>query len=30
MYRKLIFSLCLVLLSVAMVVAQDNGTNGLR
>ncbi len=28
MYRKLVFSLCLVLLSVAMVVAQDNGTNG--
>ncbi|MBI1920971.1 MAG: hypothetical protein HYS23_07795 [Geobacter sp.] len=28
MYRKLIFSLCLVLFSVAIVVAEDNGSNG--
>jgi hypothetical protein len=28
MYRKLVFSLCLVLFSVAMVVAQDNGSSG--
>jgi hypothetical protein len=28
MYRKFVFSLCLVLISVAMVVAEDNGTNG--
>lgn len=27
MYRKLVFSLCLVLSSVAMVVAQDDGSN---
>ena len=28
MYRKLVFSLCLVLFSVAVVVAQDDGSNG--
>ena len=28
MYRKLIFTLCLVLFSVAMVGAEDNGSNG--
>jgi hypothetical protein len=28
MYRKLIFSLCLVLFSVAIVVAEENGSNG--
>lgn len=28
MYRKLIFTLCLVLVSVAMAVAEDNGSNG--
>ncbi|MFZ2949938.1 MAG: hypothetical protein WA003_10685 [Desulfuromonadaceae bacterium] len=28
MYRKLVFSLCLVLFSVTMVVAQDDGSNG--
>jgi hypothetical protein len=28
MYRKFVLSLCLVLISVAMVVAEDNGTNG--
>ncbi len=28
MYRKLVFSLCFVLFSVAIVVAQDNGSNG--
>ncbi len=27
MYRKLVFSLCFVLFSVAIVVAQDNGSN---
>ena len=28
MYLKLVFSLCLVLFSVAVVVAQDDGSNG--
>ena len=28
MYRKLVFSLCLVLFSAAMVVAQDTGSTG--
>jgi len=28
MYRKLIFTICFVLFSVAMVVAEDNGPNG--
>lgn len=28
MYRKLIFSLCLVLFSAAMVIAQDTGSTG--
>src|SRR6266568_8495849 len=28
MYRKLVFSLCLVLVSVAVVVAEDTGSNG--
>ena len=28
MYRTLVFSLCLVLVSVAMVAAQDNGSDG--
>lgn len=28
MYRKLAFSLCLVLFSAAVVVAQDNGPDG--
>jgi hypothetical protein len=27
MYRKFFFTLCLILFSVAMVVAEDNGTN---
>ncbi len=28
MYRKLVFSFCLVLFSAAMVVAEDNGSSG--
>jgi len=28
MYRKLIFTICFALFSVAMVVAEDNGSNG--
>ena len=28
MYRKFVFSLCLVLFSVAMAVAEDNGAGG--